>query len=327
MKKFKLASIGLLLGIMLIACSNDKDSGHEENNTPEETISADQFANEFLANNFETIYNQTSESFQEMVSVEEFKELGSDFNQGVNSYELVSEMPIQDLTEYRWISDGGDKGISSHFADDQTIEAIQLTPVTSHPESDEVYTENTYQIPMTGEWFTFWGGTNELVNYHYAVESQRYAYDWVILEEDSTYEGDPTKNESYYAFGKDVVAPREGTVVSVENDIPDNTPTVDTNAEEPLGNHVILEHENNEYSFIAHFKQGSLEVDQGDQVTAGDLLGSVGNSGNSSEPHIHFHVADGADLEASTSIRIKLKDGEEPVRGDVIEGFQSDSPW
>ncbi len=321
MKKLQLTSIGFLLGVMLVACNNDNESEQEENNPSEETVSADQFPNEFLANNFEIIYNQTSESFQEMVSLDEFQEVGSDFNSGVNSLELVSEMPIQNLTEYQWISDEGDKGITTHFADDQTIEGIQLTPVTSHPESDEVYTENTYQMPMTGEWFTFWGGTNELVNYHYAVESQRYAFDLVIVEEDSTYKGDPTNNESYYAFGKDVVAPREGLVVSVENNIPDNTPTVDTNAEEPLGNHVILEHENNEYSFIAHFKQGSLEIDEGDQVNAGDLLGNVGNSGNSSEPHIHFHVGDGVDLEESTSIRIKLENGEEPVRGDFVEGF------
>lgn len=72
---------------------------------------------------------------------------------------------------------------------------------------------------------------------------------------------------------------------------------------------------------IAHFQKGSLKVKEGDQVKAGDLLGSVGNSGNSSEPHIHFHVADGENWQEATSIRIKLKDGIEPVRGEKVTGF------
>ncbi len=72
---------------------------------------------------------------------------------------------------------------------------------------------------------------------------------------------------------------------------------------------------------IAHIQKGSLKVKEGDQVKAGDLLGSVGNSGNSSEPHIHFHVADGENWLEATSIRIKLKDGIEPVRGEKVTGF------
>ena len=91
-------------------------------------------------------------------------------------------MPILGMTEYQWVSDGGDKGIRSYFADDLTIEGLQLMPISSYPESDAQYTENTYQMLITEEWFTFWGGTNELVNYHYAVKGQRYAFDLLILE-------------------------------------------------------------------------------------------------------------------------------------------------
>lgn len=312
------------LAIILVACGKKDSNPPSEqaaNNIPKEPVTPEQFPEQFLAGHFETIYNQTSDSFQDMVSLEEFKGLGRDFNNGVESYELVSTMPVQESTEYQWLSDGGDKGIRSYFADDHMIEGLQLMPVTSHPESDETYTENTYQMPITEEWFTFWGGTNELVNYHYALENQRYAYDLVILKGDATFDGNPEDNESYYAFGKDVVAPREGVVVSVENNIADNTPTVDTNEEEPLGNHVILEHENNEYSVIAHLQEGTLKVDEGDQLNAGDVLGLAGNSGNSSEPHIHFHVADGAGWEEAASIRIKLKSGENPVRGDNVTGF------
>ena len=309
----------------LAACGGKNESPSEgpdeDNESQQEPMTADEFPDQFLAGNFEGIYNQTSKDFQNNVTLKQFEDLGVDFNQGVKNYELVSEMPFQGLTEYQWISDSGDKGIRSYLAADLTIEGLQLIPISTYPESDEQYTENTYRMPIKEEWFTFWGGTNELVNYHYAVESQRYAYDLVIVEGDASFDGEQTDNESYYAFGKEVVAPLDGVVVSTENDLPDNTPAVDTNAEKPLGNHVIIEHGNNEYSVIAHFKKDSLEVSEGDEVSAGDLLGLAGNSGNSSEPHIHFHVADGPDWKEASSIRIKLEGEADPVRGEMVGGF------
>ncbi|SEP64574.1 M23 family metallopeptidase [Piscibacillus halophilus] len=318
--KFYITILAILLCFILVACGGSKPE--KDDSMPDEKFSPEELPNEFLEGNFETIYNQTSESFQDMVSFEEFEELGKDFNQGLNEFVLASTMPFQNVTEYQWISVEGDKGIQGHFADDFTIEGLRLTPVISNLESDNIYTEVTYQMPMKGEWFTFWGGTNELVNYHYATENQRYAYDLVIEKDGSTFEGDHKNNESYYAFGEDVLAPADGTVVSVENDIKDNTPTVETNAKEPLGNHVILEHDHHEYSVIAHLQQGSLKVNEGDQVRAGDLLGFVGNSGNSSEPHIHFHVVDGPEWEEATSIRIKLENGKDPIRGETVNGFE-----
>ncbi|WP_234998584.1 M23 family metallopeptidase [Salirhabdus sp. Marseille-P4669] len=351
MKNYMKLSIILLFTFVLVACSKsdenstkeqeDTSKSTEESNTKEETSPSEQKETEeseeskqqepitpeeipeyFLANNTEAIYNQTSDSFKQMVPLDQFERLGADFNEGVQSYELTHSFPTQDLTEYQWISDGGDKGIRALIAEDNTIEGIQLMPISSDPEGDEAYTKNEYQLPMAGEWYVFWGGTNELVNYHYALPVQRYAYDFVIVKDNFSYEGDPTKNESYYAFGMEVLAPGEGKVVSVENEIPDNKPGVETNAQEPLGNHVIIEHEHNEYSVIAHMKQGSVKVEEGDQVNAGDLLGLVGNSGNSSEPHIHYHVADSIEWEKATSIRIKLQNGEEPVRGESVIGIE-----
>lgn len=322
----------LVLG--LAACSKEddtskqskKDDDAEASQPEEEEVSYDpipaaDFSEEFLAGDFERIYAQISQEFQNQVSLEELEQLGSDFNQDVDSFELVSEMPLLGMTEYQWVSNNGEKGIRSYWIEDLTIEGLQLMPISTFPDSDAIYTENTYQMPINEEWFTFWGGTNELVNYHYAVESQRYAYDLLIMEEGNSFEGEPTENESYFAFNKDVVAPLAGVVVSTENEIADNMPNVETNSDELLGNHVIIEHDNNEYSIIAHLKQGSVEVSEGDEVQAGDLLGLTGNSGNSSEPHIHFHVADSANWEEAASIRIKLDKETEPVRGDKVSGF------
>lgn len=319
-----MASI-LLLSLSIAACGGEEeDSDNNDDNNGEavhDPVAPEQFADEFLAGIFEALYEQTSEEFKTNVSEDQFISLGEDFNEGVESYELVSEMPYQVFTEYQWLNDQGDKGIRSYFAEDLTIEGLQLIPISNYPESDKQFTDNVYRMPITEEWFTFWGGTNELVNYHYALESQRYAYDLLILKDEATFEGDPADNASYYAFGKEVVAPADGQVVAVENNIADNTPTVDTNEEEPLGNYVIIEHENDEFSVIAHFKEDSVEVSEGDEVTAGDLLGLCGNSGNSSEPHIHFHVSDSLEWETASSIRIQFEDDIDPVRGDTVTGF------
>lgn len=317
MKAYLTIFLSLFLAIILSGCGKaEKDP--VENET---AISPDQFTDRFLAGDFEALYNQTSDDFQDMVTLESFIELGEGFNADVEGFELVSEMPIDHVTEYQWISERGDKGIRSYFSEDHTIEGMQLMPLSVFPESDEKYTENIYQMPINEEWYTFWGGTNELVNYHYAHENQRYAYDLLIVEAGNSFDGDSEDNESYFAFGKEVLAPLEGVVVSTENSIPENTPLVETNAEEPLGNHVIIEHKNNEYSVIAHLQENSLQVSEGDSVAAGDVVGLAGNSGNSSEPHIHFHVADGEDWENATSIRINFKNGEEPVRGETTTGF------
>lgn len=323
MRAFVKISIGVLFMIGVAACSNkegDSDKEEEKEEIMTEAIPAVDFPKQFLSGNYERIYNQFSESFKNEVSLEEFIGIGEQFNDAVESYALVSEMSLPEVVEYQWISEKDKKGIRAYFSEDLTIEGLQVLNITANLESDEVYTKNTYHMPINEPWFTFWGGTNELVNYHYAHEPQRYAYDLLMKEGDSTFEGDSTANESYFAFGKDVVAPLEGVVVSVENGVAENTPGVDTNTDQPAGNHVIIEHENNEYSVLGHFKKDSVVVKEGQEVKAGELLGLAGNSGNSSEPHIHFHVADSAEWENATSLRIKLN-VEEPIRGEVVEGF------
>ena len=325
MKSYLLAFMAIFLVIGLSACGETEGNSSENQEVDEEMnaehVPPEQFSNQFLEGEFEKLYNQTSADFQAMVTLEEFVKLGEGFNEGVESFDLMSEIPIQNMTEYQWISNQGDKGIRSYFADDLTIEGLQLMPIADFPESDENYTENTYRMPVNEDWYTFWGGTNELLNYHYPLENQRYAYDLLVMKEGVSFNGDPEDNESYFAFGKEVVAPLDGVIVSIENNIEDNTPNIETNEEQLLGNHVIIEHANNEYSVIAHLKEGSLQIEEGDNVSAGEVVGLAGNSGNSSEPHIHYHVADSADWENASSIRIKFEDGEAPVRGEAAAGF------
>ena len=186
-------------------------------------------------------------------------------------------------------------------------------------------------LPFKGEWFVVWGGDAVEQNYHRDAPNQRFAFD--ILKTDAggaTHKGDGTKNEDYYAFGQEIVAPAAGTVVYAVDGVHDNKPG-EMNRMFVPGNIVIIKHSDGEYSLFAHFKQNSVRVKVGDKVTPGQTIGLCGNSGNSSEPHLHFQVQNTAFFEDEASMKvffekitvknagkIETKNDYSPVKGDVI---------
>ncbi|ASK64472.1 hypothetical protein CFK37_18600 [Virgibacillus phasianinus] len=282
-------------------------------------MAPDEFGEAFLQGEFAQIYQQTSESFKENVSFADFERLAVSFNQGVNEYELESSFSVaKHINRYVWVDEQETKGLQVVFDKHGTIQILQIAPLASFPKTDRIYTENEYAMPIKDNWFVLWGGTNQLINYHYLSPIQRYAYDLVIMKNGSTHHGNPAKNKHYYAFGEEVAAPAAGTVVEAVDGTRDNVPGV-MNPEQPLGNHVIIKHANGEYSLLAHFKKNSITVKEGDHVTTGDVLGECGNSGNSSEPHIHFQVMSSLDFFNGKSIRIQLKGDKEPIQGDFIK--------
>ncbi|PKV50254.1 peptidase M23-like protein [Aquimarina sp. MAR_2010_214] len=165
-------------------------------------------------------------------------------------------------------------------------------------EADSAYlnyeTKSELELPFNEEWWVFWGGRSVRENYHAALKEQRFALDIVQKVDGSTHTGKGSKNEDYYCFGKPLNAPGNGKIVEVVNDIEDNIPGV-FNRDFPTGNRVIIDHENGEFSILAHFKKGSIIVSVGDTVVKGQELGKAGNSGNSSEPHLHYHLQTTAD--------------------------------
>lgn len=273
----------------------------------------------FLSGDYARVYRQMSKAFRDEIALLQLKELGEEFNKDITSFILQSKLPYGNGTkQYIWIDASNSKGMAAVFDNDAIIQGLQVMLLSNHYETDEIYTETVFDLPFRGEWFVFWGGTNSLVNYHYDYENQRYAYDFVMMNDDSSYDGNPALNNSYYAFGKEYLAPAEGTVVAMKNDVKDNELIGIMNKEQPLGNYVIIDHGNEEYSYLVHFKYQSIKVNEGDEINQGDLIGLVGNSGNSSEPHIHFHVADSLDPMKSKSIRINFGRKKEFIQGDFI---------
>jgi hypothetical protein len=128
--------------------------------------------------------------------------------------------------------------------------------------------------------------------------AQRFAIDYVILgDNDTTFTGDRLRNENYRAYGREALAVASGRVVATKDSIPENIPGLTSRAvpitlETVGGNYVVLDIGEGRYAFYAHLQPGSLRVKAGDRVTRGQVVGLVGNSGNSTEPHLHFHIAD-----------------------------------
>jgi murein DD-endopeptidase MepM/ murein hydrolase activator NlpD len=125
--------------------------------------------------------------------------------------------------------------------------------------------------------------------------SQRFAIDWVQLNPDGkTYQGDSEDNKNYRAYGAEILAVADGVVTQTKDGIPQNIPNkppvIPITLETIGGNHVITEIANGLYAFYAHMQPVSVRVKVGDKVKRGQVLGLLGNSGNSSEPHLHFHI-------------------------------------
>ena len=131
-----------------------------------------------------------------------------------------------------------------------------------------------------------WGGDTTEVNYHVTAPDQRWAYDLAV---EPAFHGSE-RLEDYGCWGVAVVAPAAGTVVSAHDGEPDLRPgELSNNFAAPAGNHVVLRLSTGTHLEVAHLQRGSVAVRKGEEVSEGQPLGRCGNSGNTSEPHIHIH--------------------------------------
>lgn len=136
--------------------------------------------------------------------------------------------------------------------------------------------------------------------------AQRFAIDWEQVDEEGRlFKGDPKAVSSYHIFGRDVHAVADGKVVASRNDLKEQVPgklPEGLPVDEVDGNFVVLDIGGGAYVNYAHMQPGSVTVKAGDEVKRGAVLGKVGNTGNSSEPHLHLHVMDGPDPLMSNGI-------------------------
>ncbi|WP_340694230.1 M23 family metallopeptidase [Hyphomonas sp.] len=145
------------------------------------------------------------------------------------------------------------------------------------------------RVPLDGPVRVAWGGDTVVTNYHAAYPDQRWAYDLII---EPGFTGSDVL-EDYGCYGKPVLAPVSGTVAVAHDGEPEQVPgKLPLPPKQIMGNHVMIQTEpGRNYLVIAHLKPGSVAVSAGDTVQEGDLIGACGNSGNTSEPHVHVHYA------------------------------------
>lgn len=194
-----------------------------------------------------------------------------------------------------------------------------------------------YRLPFAGEWTVATGSHRREQSHSWGILTQRYAYDFLATDEagrtyrpvdaddgreanDAT-DGDtgvgadpdaPDDPADYYCFGRLLCSPADGEVVIASDGHPDHDRIgwLDFDQRSILGNHVVIRHAESEYSLFAHLRQGSLTVAEGESLVAGQHVGDCGHSGNSTEPHLHFHLQDGENFFTSAGLPITFADAE-----------------
>jgi murein DD-endopeptidase MepM/ murein hydrolase activator NlpD len=274
----------------------------------------------------DSIVAMFSSEMNAALPIEKFTQVSSGLKLQLGSIKKIKFVRLQSGSAlYETTFDNAVLGMTITLNPNNEIAGLLFKPYT---EAKEIVRNTTkMKLPFKGEWSVTWGGDTKEQNYHVESVAQKNAFDILIKDEQgSTHKGSGEANEDYYAFGKELYAPCDGEVVLVVDGVKDNIPGVLNPIYIP-GNTVIIKTANGEFAFFAHFKQNSISVKQGQKIVTGELLGLCGNSGNSSEPHLHFHLQNVEDMTKATGAKCyfdklkvngSLKSDYSPVKGEKI---------
>jgi murein DD-endopeptidase MepM/ murein hydrolase activator NlpD len=206
----------------------------------------------------------------------------------------------------------------------ETVRESLEIPVTTYQQKTKLI------FPLKGTFVV--AGGHDFNEEHKGEWSQQYAYD--ILALGPRYEIVKTSgetNDDFFAWGREIIAPADGRVVYARNDVQDNPHpdliliNVFVKLPEPMwavaGNVVVIDHGNGEFSLLAHMQKGSVRVKAGDKVKQGQVLGLLGNSGNSDGPHLHYQLMAGGVIYRSDGLPSHFENLEIPLpkRGVFLE--------
>lgn len=190
---------------------------------------------------------------------------------------------------------------------EQLVQELLQIPVVYPAYKTDLY------FPLRGVWWAIQAA--DWSDYHKTeVFSQTYALDFVKLGSDNLFfRGAGSQLEDHYSWNQPVYATAGGKVAYVAFDMPDLTPGTPPNPrifrDDPrriLGNAVAISHGNGEFSYFGHLQQASIQVNEGELIRRGTLIGRVGNSGQSPGPHLHFHLMEGPNLFIDQGLPVKF---------------------
>jgi murein DD-endopeptidase MepM/ murein hydrolase activator NlpD len=203
---------------------------------------------------------------------------------------------------------------------------------TRYPSSHDTHPSAVvFRLPLDGPITVGWGGASSAENYHAYAPEQRWAYDLLVTRGGRSHKGEGKALRDYYVYGQPVLAPADGVVVETFDDDPDANPGELGRGTTPAGNHIVIEVAPGEYLWLCHLKPGSLAVTAGDHVAQGQEIAKVGNSGNTSEPHVHIHLQDSTDPDFSEGVPLPFHhyrvDGQLVERGIPRGGIRADGTF
>jgi hypothetical protein len=169
-----------------------------------------------------------------------------------------------------------------------------------------------------GPYYVAHGGNATLLNYHHRSRSQAYALDIAQLSDIGHDDSFSKDLDDYEIYGDPVYSPCSGRVFEAVSHL-DNLIPPETDRDNLAGNHVIVDCEQENVRVVmAHLQKDSLKVNKGELISEGDPVGNAGNSGNTTQPHLHIHaVAAGEDILKGRGVPITL-DGRFPTRNSLI---------
>lgn len=280
---------------------------------------ASELQSEYNKSNYDNIHSMLDDVMKSLIPKEEMTAFLSTVK---SNFGLIKTMEFYDINNsahvYRAAFEKAIVDISFSLNKKDQITALFI-PRNSFENSSVLKRNATKMIfPFKEEAFVYWGGKTEDLNYHMADLNQQYALDIIMVANGAPYEGDSTKNESYFIFGKDIIAPCDAKVVKVIDGIEDNVPG-EVNRAEVTGNTMILETERKEYLLFAHIKENSILFKEGDLVKQGQVIAQCGNSGNTTQAHLHFQVQNTDDL--FNTIGAKIYFDEVIVNGEIKKDY------
>ncbi len=296
-------------------------------------IAIENFVKEFNSNNYEAIFSMFSDDMQIQIPKEKSIDLlnglknqaGKILSYNFMRYEEVSVALYKVKFEKATFQ-------MSFLIENKKIKSLLLKAFEEEITPTFLRNQTKLILPFKEEWFVFWGGDTREQNYHVDFQSQKNAIDFLIIDKSTgkSFKNDGLTNEDYFAFGKELIAPCDGLVVSVVDGVKDNIPG-EKNPFYAGGNSIILKTQNNEYLVFCHFKHQSIKVKENQYIKKGEIIGLCGNSGNSSEAHLHFHIQNSENVNSAKGIKCffdklslygVLKNDYSPLKGDYIKNIE-----